>query len=134
MATVVVLPDPEWADRDRIIGGVAGAIDVHGDSATEMCADLLRHAPQQPLVIVARGGACAALPAVALAQRTAHRRVGGYLLVDPKPPAGTDVWPDAPVHVITTDEQIARTSTLRGWSVSAEDVVTAIARLVAESG
>ncbi|WP_030170707.1 hypothetical protein [Spirillospora albida] len=39
-------------------------------------------APPQPLVLVARGAAGPLVPAVALAQRAAHRAVGAYVFVD----------------------------------------------------
>lgn len=126
MASIVVLPDPVWADRDAIVAGVPDTIDVQGATATEMCADLLRRDLEPPLVVVAHGAACAALPAVALAQRTAHRRVAGYVLIDPDAPSSSDTWPDAPVAVVTSDTQIARMSTLRGWSVSDADVLDVI--------
>jgi hypothetical protein len=84
-------------------------------------------------VIVAYGSSCALLPAVALAQRTAHRRVSAYVLVDPHPPASTDTWPDAPVTVVTEDAQTARVSTLRGWSVSELDVVDLIQQIARET-
>jgi hypothetical protein len=39
-------------------------------------------APQRPLLLVAAGAAGPLVPAVAAAQRAAHRQVAGYLLVD----------------------------------------------------
>jgi hypothetical protein len=124
VATVVVLPDVAWTARHEVLDGIAGAVDVRGSTATEVCGDLVRLQPDPPLVIVAYGSSCALLPAVALAQRTAHRRVSAYVLVDPLPPTSSDAWPDAPVTVVTDDAQIARLSALRGWSVSDLDVVT----------
>jgi hypothetical protein len=56
--------------------------------------------------------------------------VGAYVLVDPDAPAGSDTWPDAPVYVVSTDQQITRMSTLRGWSVVDDDVIGAITRVV----
>ncbi|MFD0683658.1 hypothetical protein [Actinomadura fibrosa] len=43
-------------------------------------------APAVPLVLVAHGAAGPLLPAVALAQRAAHRPVGGYVFVDAELP------------------------------------------------
>ena len=133
MATVVVLPDIAWAARDVVLDGLPDAVDVRGTSATEVCGELVRTNPSPPLVVVAHGSSCALLPAVALAQRTAHRRVSAYVLVDPAPPASSDAWPDAPVTVVTDDPQIVRLSTLRGWSVSTVDVVTVIQQVVRET-
>ncbi|MFF5263575.1 hypothetical protein ACFY4C_32005 [Actinomadura viridis] len=98
-----------------------------------------------PLVLVARGGAGPLLPAVALAQRAAHRAVGGYVFVDaelPRPqhaqghdhggrpiPAPPD-WPEAPCGYLSTLDagntgdtgstgdgigQAVREARLRGW-------------------
>lgn len=133
MATVLVLPDASWTDRDQVIRGVSGAVDVQGASATEICADVLRRAPAPPVIVVAHGAGCAALPALALSQRTAHRRVGAYVLVEPNAPASSDTWPDAPVVVVTGDENRARLCALRGWSVSDIGVHETIVRAVAES-
>jgi len=133
VATVVVLPDVAWTARDEVLDGIAGAVDARGSTATEVCGDLVRLQPDPPLVIVAYRSSCALLPAVALAQRTAHRRVSAYVLVDPDAPASSDSWPDAPVMVVTKDAQIARMSTLRGWSVTEVDVVDLIQQIAREA-
>lgn len=65
---------------------------------------------------IARESAAGQLPAIALAQRTAHRRVAGYLLVEADAPASSDAWPDAPVVAFTSDPN-ARPLSLRGWPV-----------------
>ncbi|MEU5875960.1 hypothetical protein [Spirillospora sp. NPDC047279] len=84
-------------------------------------------APATPLVLVAYGAAGPLLPAIALAQRAAHRKVGGYVFVDAElprpqrahdhdhdsghghdaveqqpPPVPAD-WPDAPCAYLRTD-------------------------------
>jgi len=133
MATVVVLPDDAWPARQKVIDGIPEAVDVCGTSATKVCGELVRIPPDPPLVVVAHGSSCAYLPAIALAQRTAHRRVGAYVLVDPLPPTSSDAWPDAPVTVVTGDAQIARLSALRGWSVSELDVVAAIQQIARDA-
>jgi len=94
--------------------------------------------PVSPLVLVASGGAGPLVPAVALAQRAAHRRVGGYVFVDadlPRPPVGQSDepvavppdWPEAPCGYLRTDHSLARTADedralrearLRGWVVA----------------
>jgi hypothetical protein len=90
------------------------------DSAlpARLCASINLIDPAPPLAIVAHGDLALLLPAIALAQRSAHRRTAEYLLVDPVLPAATDAWPDAPVTVAcdpTSDASIQ--GRLRGWTV-----------------
>ncbi|GAA3930310.1 hypothetical protein GCM10023085_09600 [Actinomadura viridis] len=111
-----------------------------------------------PLVLVARGGAGPLLPAVALAQRAAHRAVGGYVFVDaelPRPqhaqrhdhggqpiPVPPD-WPEAPCGYLRTLDagdagddtgQAVREARLRGWPtaerVPAPDLARSLADLI----
>lgn len=97
-------------------------------------------APQMPLVLVAYGSAGPLLPAVAAAQRAAHRRVGAYVFVDAELPMPrraparghghehgakeeTEVpvppdWPEAPCGYLGTSYEYAlqlRQAELRGW-------------------
>lgn len=111
--TVLVLADVVPAD---------GPADL---LATRMCAAIARLAPVPPLLIVADGDLALLLPAVALAQRSAHRRVDGYLLVDPELPAVTDSWPDAPVTIAASDPDgwVATQARLRGWDLIPVDDV-----------
>ena len=87
--------------------------------ATRMCAAIASIAPTPPLLIVADGARALLLPAVALAQRSAHRRVRGYLLLEPELPAVTDSWPDAPVAIATDDPEgwLGVQARLRGWEL-----------------
>ena len=87
--------------------------------ATRMCAAIAALAPAPPLLIVADGARALLLPAVALAQRSAHRRVSGYLLIDPELPAVTDGWPDAPVTIAASDPEgwLGVQARLRGWDL-----------------
>lgn len=84
-----------------------------------LCAAISRLDPPPPLVVVAHGSLAALLPSVALAQRSAHRRVAGYVLVDPVLPVVSDGWPDAPVTVVTDDDTspASMQGRLRGWEV-----------------
>jgi hypothetical protein len=52
--------------------------------------------PNVPLVLVGRGAAGPLLPAVAAAQRAAHRPIGGYVFVDAELPVHRG--PAGPVH------------------------------------
>lgn len=97
--------------------GIGLAVPLSGPAATlasRTCAAISALAPTPPLAVVAFGSDALLLPAVALAQRAAHRRVAGYLLVEPALPPGSDTWPDAPVTVLddAADPQVG----LRGWT------------------
>ena len=87
--------------------------------ATRLCAAIGMLDPEPPLLIVADRDLALMLPAVALAQRSAHRRVVGYLLVEPELPAVTDTWPDAPVTIAAADPEgwLAVQARLRGWDL-----------------
>ncbi|MEO5874273.1 MAG: hypothetical protein ABIS86_03555 [Streptosporangiaceae bacterium] len=102
----VVATHPAEDAGPRYVAGVALAI-----GAT---------APTPPLVLVATGLAGPLLPAVAAAQRAAHRLVGGYVFIDTDLPTPAGDWPDAPCGYLSTlpaDER-ARRATIRGWSVA----------------
>jgi hypothetical protein len=88
---------------------------------TRMCAAINVLAPHPPLLVVAHGDLALLLPAVALAQRSAHRRVRGYLLVEPELPPVTDGWPDAPVTIAASDAEgwLGVQARLRGWDLIA---------------
>jgi hypothetical protein len=116
----VLVPQAPDAAGMRYVAGISLAI-----SAAD---------PSPPLLLVARGAAGPLLPAVALAQRAAHRAVGGYLFLDaglpsqgPRndhdhqqaAPLPVD-WPDAPcgyLHLSAEHDQDARVAALRGWPV-----------------
>ncbi|TYB49492.1 hypothetical protein [Actinomadura chibensis] len=100
--------------------------------------------PVPPLVLVARGAAGPLLPGLALAQRAAHRPIGGYVFVDadlphplrhdhaapendvPMPPD----WPEAPCGYLRTHpvgqahDQALREAHLRGWPTKDQDPQT----------
>ncbi|WP_026402811.1 hypothetical protein [Actinomadura rifamycini] len=113
-------------------------------------------APATPLVLAAHGAAGPLLPAVALAQRAAHRAVGGYLFVDadlPRPahahdhdgggehvPSPPD-WPDAPCAYLRTHadrsaspghDRAVREARLRGWPVAEHEPPAAVAQSLSE--
>ena len=87
--------------------------------AARLCAAITAHDPRPPLVIVVAGSLARVLPAIALAQRSSHRRVAEYVLLDPVLPPVTDGWPDAPVTVVVDDESADASvqGRLRGWTV-----------------
>jgi hypothetical protein len=86
----------------------------------------------EPLVVVAYGADARLLPAFALAQRSAHRSVVGYVIVDGDAPAPATDWPDAPVWWALTDDAPADlvdkslTARLRGFEVLEGTPVAAI--------
>ncbi|MBW8481985.1 hypothetical protein [Actinomadura parmotrematis] len=108
--------------------------------------------PAVPLVLVGHGAAGPLLPAVALAQRAAHRKVGGYVFVDaalPRPRREHDHsdaappvavpadWPEAPCGYLRTHgaagcEQAAREARLRGWPVAEHEPPVTIAQALGE--
>ncbi|GAA2429130.1 hypothetical protein GCM10010191_48020 [Actinomadura vinacea] len=101
-------------------------------------------APTAPLVLVAHGGAGPLLPGIALAQRAAHRKIGGFVFLDAELPrtarhrhdhdeAAVPVppdWPEAPCGYLRglkdggdarggeSDDQAVREARLRGWPVA----------------
>ena len=84
-----------------------------------ICAAVNLMGPLPPLTIVAHGPLARHLPAVALSQRSSHRPVERYVLIDPELPAVTDSWPDAPVTLVSADEWLVMQGRLRGWDVVA---------------
>ncbi len=122
--TVVVLADgdaDQRAARDLVLDRLPGAVAIapapgpEHASAARWCLGIATADPDPPLTIVAFGDVTLLLPAIALAQRAAHRRVIEYVLVDPRLPDVTDSWPDARVTVFTDRE--GGPERLRGWPV-----------------
>lgn len=124
--TIIILPGGPAKFRATLLraiadlGGFAFSIDIPPVSVAPMsvliCAQLHEHHPLGPLVVVAPASSVDFLPAVALAQRTAHRRVAAYYLIDPHTDPTGPEWPDAPVHVIQlTGTTTSRLPELRGW-------------------
>lgn len=85
-----------------------------------------------PIVCVARGEAARLLPGLGFAQRSAHRLVSGYVILDGPTPAPAQEWPDAPVWWALTDEASAElaekalTAKLRGFNVVEQADVVAV--------
>lgn len=118
---VVLLPDSHWSGRDLVREHLERttlilSIDTPPESHL-VCATLISAPLAAPLVIVAHGASCQLLPSVALSLRTQHLDTCAYVLVDPDAPPSTDVWPESPVVVISTDPKAPETS-LRGWPVT----------------
>jgi hypothetical protein len=104
----VVVPNPaaDPASGPRFVAGAALGISAA--------------AAQPPLVLIGYGSAGPLIPAVAAAQRAAHRLVGGYVFIDAELPTPAGDWPDAPCGYLSTqsaDERV-RKATIRGWNVA----------------
>lgn len=122
--TVVVLPTTDArhsSARGALLAagfhalGIDVAAEPLANQAARICAALSADPPAEPLTIVAFGASALLLPSIALAQRTAHRRVREYVLVDPQIPSVSDGWPDAHVTVFADNERPQ--ARLRGWDV-----------------
>ena len=124
VGTVVMLPGRLDPERSQWIAALRGAgaevLDLDlamADPApisARACVAIHEARPAGTLIIVAPPSSAGIVTAVALAQRTAHRTIGGYVLIDPpEDPSGPD-WPDAPVQVLG-DAQAAHRARLRGW-------------------
>ena len=90
------------------------AITVDPD-VTRMAAQIYAMAPASPLAILTGPGLGSVVSSLARAQRAAGRIICGYLLGD-VPDVVDDLWPDAPVGVITDDPAHTRMAELRGWT------------------
>lgn len=95
---------------------------------------LNENAVSGPIVCVARGAAARLLPGLGFAQRSAHRLVSAYMIVDGPTPAPAQEWPDAPVWWLLTPDAGAEladqvlTAKLRGFQVVEQaDVVSVLA-------
>jgi hypothetical protein len=84
--------------------------------AAQVCAEIHQRNPKGPIVFVTEGELANLLPSIAFAQRTAHRAVVGYVLVDPTLGSPALDWPDAPVLVLSHSNEDERLANLRGWS------------------
>ena len=107
--TVLVLADVEPAP------GPADAM------TARLCAAINTLRPEPPLVVVAHGALAALLPAVALSQRSSHRAIARYVLVEPELPTVTESWPDAPVTLVSVDPWLVTQARLRGWDLVEPD-------------
>ena len=126
--TVLALPSHDPSEQRLLSAFVSAQAGVHVVEpvagppealVARVCASISRAAPADPLVIVAVGTGALMLPGVALSQRSLHRRVAEYVLIEPAIPPVTDAWPDAPV-IVLTDAPAGDASTLarlRGWTV-----------------
>jgi hypothetical protein len=120
----VVVPHPaqDPASGPRFVAGAALAISAA--------------AAQPPLVLIGHGPAGPLVPAVAAAQRAAHRLVGGYVFIDTELPTPAGDWPDAPCGYLSTqsaDERLRRAA-IRGWNVAetkADDLPRAVQLMIA---
>lgn len=135
-ASVVVLPSEQWPDRAAVIAALRATglpvVDIDLPAAhaaprsVRTCAALLQAEPATPMRVIAHGDGAELLPAVALAQRTAHRAVADYVLIAPDADPSAQDWPDAPVTVIASEGHPSlHRAQLRGWSaITASDAAS----------
>lgn len=125
MTTYLLSPDTdevaEWlvtAGADVV--GAGGPDDWVARTSATLHARVLSGGAPGPYVVIARGAAASEVPALAYALRAARRPAHGYVLVEPALAADRQWvdWPDAPVTVITSSDDVARGARLRGWQVA----------------
>lgn len=97
----------------------ANCIEIQVDlDPARTCQAIAKAATTKNLVVLATGGACNQLPAIALAQRAAGRAILGYQLLQPVLPPFTESWPLAPVTAyFPTGSTIPREVALRGITI-----------------
>lgn len=98
-----------------------------------ICASINSLDPVAPLLIATALPDASILTGVALSQRAAHRRVEGYVLIDPVRVTTGDSWPEAPVFVTTSSHAPDSVgAALRGWTVvTAESISDQAAAIIA---
>jgi hypothetical protein len=83
-----------------------------------MCNEISALDPISPLLIVTNATDASILPGIALAQRAAHRRIAGSVLIEPVQVSTSESWPESPVFVTTSVAAPDRVAAaLRGWNV-----------------
>ncbi|MEU6033774.1 hypothetical protein ABZ801_00025 [Actinomadura sp. NPDC047616] len=157
--TLVLLHTPHatagmWGDLPEVLRSYGLDVvtpNVQGEDGTRYVARasliIAATAPAAPLVLAGHGAAGPLLPGVALAQRAAHRKVGGYVFVDaelPRPlthdhgvPMPPD-WPEAPCGYLRTrsargeHDRAMREARLRGWTVREQAPPAGVAQALSE--
>lgn len=143
---VILLPSAGEIDRSQLLIAMAEqqirVIDIDLPSAhpapfaTRVCAAIQAAHPPSPVVVVATPISAPHLPAIALAQRRAFRRVTGYALLEPGLIGGGDVpsgadWPDAPVACLSIQATEPGWVRLRGWHGLSVGSLSTAARVLA---
>lgn len=139
-ASVVVLPF-DFAGAGELCAELVGrGISTYLPQIPEMPADLPERlvdarrvaytaiwlndtAVPAPMIVVCHGEAARLLPGLAFSQRSSHRLISGYVIIDGPTPAPAQDWPDAPVWWVATPQAppevaaMALTARLRGFEV-----------------
>ena len=96
-----------------------------------MCNEISALDPVSPILIVTNTPDASILPGIALAQRAAHRRIAGTVLVEPEKISTSESWPDSPVFVTISDSAPDRVAAaLRGWGLLSAKSVAEKARAI----
>ena len=89
-----------------------------------ICSEISALDPVSPLLIVTNAADASILPGIALAQRAAHRRIAGSVLIEPVQVSTSESWPESPVFVTTSEAAPDRVAAaLRGWNVLAAETI-----------
>lgn len=143
-ALVLTAPTPsEWAISARSKVAAVVALSHIADDDTWVARTAIELAQKCPAhlwqLLVFTGDTARYAPHLGFAQRSARRKVRGYVLIDPQLPAPGVVsdWPDAPVTLILTDacptaDELAAAAALRGWTVMHGDPDDCLATLSAQ--
>ncbi len=100
-------------------------------SVPVICNEISGLDPVSPLLIVTNAQDASILPGIALAQRAAHRRIAGTVLVEPEKVSTSESWPESPVFVTISDSAPDRVAAaLRGWNVLAAKTIADQARAI----
>lgn len=126
MATILLIDaDPDGslaAELEALAPCLVHHVVSRDGSVPMICAGINALDPVAPLLIVTAIPDASILPGIALAQRAAHRRIEGYVLIAPIRVTTGDTWPEAPVFVTTsTDVPDSVGAGLRGWTVIAAE-------------
>lgn len=96
-----------------------------------ICNEISALDPVSPLLIVTNAKDASILPGIALAQRAAHRRIAGTVLVEPEKVSTSESWPESPVFVTFSDSAPDRVAAaLRGWGLLSAKSVAEKARAI----
>ncbi len=134
--TTIVLIDADptgelAAELEASAPFIVHRIDAVDRSVPLICSEISVLDPVSPLLIVTNAQDASILPGIALAQRAAHRKIAGTVLIEPGKVAIGESWPESPVFVTVSVAAPDRvTAALRGWTVTAAETIADQARVI----
>lgn len=133
-AIVLIDTDPTGelaAELESIAPCLVHRIDAVDRSVPLICSEISALDPVSPLLIVTNAQDASILPGIALAQRAAHRKIAGTVLIEPGKVAISESWPESPVFVTISDSAPDRVAAaLRGWGLLSAKSVAEKARAI----